>query len=86
MRTRLLAGAAMAAIAMLIAADADACSACGCTLSSDWSSQGLAATGGWRADLRFDFFDQECVNCKELRPHRPFAGFQAFPHTGLLPK
>lgn len=36
-----------------------ACSACGCTLSSDWASQGLAATGGWRADVRFDYFNQD---------------------------
>jgi hypothetical protein len=36
-----------------------ACSACGCTLSSDWASQGLAATGGWRADFRFDYFNQD---------------------------
>jgi len=36
-----------------------ACSACGCTLSSDWASQGLAASGGWRADVRFDYFDQD---------------------------
>jgi len=35
------------------------CSACGCTLSSDWASQGLAASGGFRADLRFDYFEQE---------------------------
>jgi len=36
-----------------------ACSACGCTLNSDWASQGLAAGGGWRADVRFDYFDQD---------------------------
>jgi len=35
-----------------------ACSACGCTLNSDWASQGLAATRGWRFDLRYDFFEQ----------------------------
>ena len=35
-----------------------ACSACGCTLNSDWASQGLAASGGWRFDLRDDYFDQ----------------------------
>lgn len=35
-----------------------ACSACGCTLSSDWASQGFAASRGWRFDARFDFFDQ----------------------------
>jgi hypothetical protein len=36
-----------------------ACSACGCTLSSDWASQGLAASGGWRVDARFDYFNQD---------------------------
>lgn len=35
-----------------------ACSACGCTLSSDWASQGFTASRGWRFDARFDFFDQ----------------------------
>jgi len=38
---------------------AAACSACGCTLSSDWASQGLAASGGWRFDARFDYFSQD---------------------------
>ncbi|MEP6941121.1 MAG: hypothetical protein ABI846_15245 [Rudaea sp.] len=59
MRNGLLIAAALGCIAVLTTQDACACSACGCTLSSDWSSQGLAATGGWRADLRFDFFDQD---------------------------
>jgi hypothetical protein len=36
-----------------------ACSACGCTLNSDWASQGLAASGGWRFDMRYDFFEQD---------------------------
>jgi hypothetical protein len=36
-----------------------ACSACGCTLSSDWASQGFAASRGWRLDVRLDFFDQD---------------------------
>lgn len=43
----------------LAASDAIACSACGCTLNSDWASQGLAAGGGWRTDVRFDYFDQD---------------------------
>ena len=47
-----------AAAALLAANTAHACSACGCTLSSDWASQGLAASSGWRFDARFDFFDQ----------------------------
>jgi hypothetical protein len=37
-----------------------ACSSCGCTLSSDWSSQGLQpAGGGFRSDVRFDYFNQD---------------------------
>ena len=59
MRNSSLAAIALSCIAAFAASDALACSACGCTLSSDWSSQGLAATGGWRADARFDFFDQD---------------------------
>lgn len=47
------------AATVLVSSKAFACSACGCTLSSDWASQGLAASGGWRADVRFDFFDQD---------------------------
>lgn len=39
--------------------DAFACSACGCTLSSDWASQGLASSRGWRFDARYDFFEQD---------------------------
>jgi hypothetical protein len=37
-----------------------ACSSCGCTLSSDWSSQGIAPSGdGFRFDFRFDYFNQD---------------------------
>ena len=43
----------------LFAVHSYACSACGCTLSSDWASQGLAASRGWRFDLRYDFFEQD---------------------------
>jgi len=45
--------------ASLSAVHAYACSACGCTLSSDWASQGLASSRGWRFDLRYDFFEQD---------------------------
>jgi hypothetical protein len=44
---------------ILAAPSAHACSACGCTLNSDWASQGLAASGGWRMDVRYDFFEQD---------------------------
>lgn len=35
-----------------------ACSSCGCTLNSDWASQGYAVGSGLRIDARFDYFDQ----------------------------
>lgn len=51
--------ALFAAATTLVAPRAFACSACGCTLSSDWVSQGLGTSGGRRFDARFDFFDQD---------------------------
>ena len=45
----LLAGAPLAA---------QACSSCGCTLNSDWPTQGLSAARGLGVDLRHDFFNQ----------------------------
>jgi hypothetical protein len=44
---------------ILFAPHVHACSACGCTLSSDWASQGLVSSRGWRVDLRYDFFEQD---------------------------
>jgi len=38
--------------------DAWACSSCGCTLNSDWASQGFKSGTGLSADLRFDYFNQ----------------------------
>jgi hypothetical protein len=38
---------------------ARACGACGCTLNSDWSSQGHAVGPGLRFDLRYDYFAQD---------------------------
>jgi hypothetical protein len=35
-----------------------ACSSCGCTLNSDWVSQGFKTTSGWTVDLRHDYFNQ----------------------------
>jgi hypothetical protein len=36
-----------------------ACSSCGCTLNSDWSSQGYAVSSGLRLDVRTDYYDQD---------------------------
>jgi len=36
-----------------------ACASCGCTLSSDWESQGLSTQPGWKLDLRYDYLNQD---------------------------
>ena len=54
LRTRLVIGLILALPGL-----ASACSSCGCTLNSDWSSQGYAAGAGLRLDLRFDYFNQD---------------------------
>ncbi len=58
-RAPLAIGATLVALA-IAPLQAFACSTCGCTLSSDWSSQGLAPSGeGFRFDFRFDYFNQD---------------------------
>jgi hypothetical protein len=54
---RLLTCAAFGALIVSSTA-AHACSSCGCTLSSDWDSQGFATQSGFRVDLRYDYIDQ----------------------------
>ena len=48
-----------AVVAAAFSPAAIACSSCGCTLSSDWGSQGLAGGPGLRVDLRYDHFTQD---------------------------
>jgi len=40
------------------AASVFACASCGCTLNSDWGSQGLSSTEGWSLDVRYDTLNQ----------------------------
>jgi hypothetical protein len=57
---KLMATAALGAVALALAApDALACSSCGCTLSSNWGSQGAAMDNGWMFDFRYDYFNQD---------------------------
>jgi hypothetical protein len=46
------------AVAMALPSTAMACASCGCTMSTDWSQQGLATMGGWNFDLRYDLLNQ----------------------------
>jgi hypothetical protein len=53
------ASGALAAMALAgSAAPAWACASCGCTLTADWLSQGLAAQPGTTFSLRYDFIPQ----------------------------
>ncbi|WP_267224522.1 hypothetical protein [Dyella silvae] len=51
---------AVAVLAALVFAPgmASACSACGCALNSDWSSQGYATSLGLHVSVRQDYFNQ----------------------------
>ncbi len=52
---------ALASTALLLAAMpvAQACGACGCTLHSDWATQGFGTQPGFHFDLRYDYFNQD---------------------------
>ncbi|MDR3395204.1 MAG: hypothetical protein P4L70_09420 [Parasulfuritortus sp.] len=54
---RALPAAVLAGVSVL-SSPSFACSSCGCTLSSDWDSQGLSGTPGLKIDLRYDFINQ----------------------------
>jgi hypothetical protein len=38
--------------------NAQACAACGCTLSKDWGTQGISMTPGFNADISCDYINQ----------------------------
>jgi hypothetical protein len=48
----------LTALVMSWSAAAQACASCGCTLTSDWLSQGLAAEPGTTLSLRYDYIPQ----------------------------
>jgi hypothetical protein len=60
MKTFVMRAALLAAASSPIAvgSPAQACASCGCTLTADWLSQGLAAQPGTTFSLRYDFVPQ----------------------------
>ena len=50
---------AMLALLLLSSPAVKACGACGCTLNSDWASQGFSTRPGLHLDLRYDYFNQD---------------------------
>jgi hypothetical protein len=61
---------ALATLFLAVPSSAWACGACGCTLNSDWASQGYAASTGFRFDLRYDYFNQDQLRSGTGSMHR----------------
>ena len=55
---RVFCGAVISSIASGLSSPAFACASCGCTLTADWLSQGLAAQPGTTFSLRYDYIPQ----------------------------
>lgn len=51
----------LASAVAMFTGNALACASCGCSLSSDWDTQGLGARAGFKMDLRYDFLNQNQV-------------------------
>lgn len=51
------------------------CGACGCSLNSDWASQGYTAMAGFRVDLRQDYFNQDQLRAGTKAPARSSFAF-----------
>ena len=76
MRTKLALAAALAAGIPSIAL---ACASCGCSLSSDWETQGLTSGPGWRLDLRYDYINQSQLRSGTGKVN--LAAFTPFPQA-----
>lgn len=57
-RSALLRSALVFSLELGFTSAAHACASCGCTLTADWLSQGLAAQPGTTVSLRYDFVPQ----------------------------
>lgn len=59
-----------------------ACASCGCSLSSDWESQGLSAGPGWRLDVRYDYINQSELRSGSGQADR--AAYLPFPQSSEI--
>ena len=72
---------AVALLALSAAPSALACSSCGCTLNSDWASQGFKSGPGLSLDLRHDYFNQNDLRSGSGRVDR---GAIAYPNEAEI--
>ena len=68
-------GITIASLLLVAGPVAQACGACGCTLNSDWASQGYAVQPGFRLDLRYDYFNQDQLRSGTRSVDRGSFGF-----------
>jgi len=59
--------------ALLLPSTAGACSSCGCSVNSDWASQGYSAQAGFHFDVRYDYFHQDQLRSGSSRFDRATA-------------
>lgn len=55
---RIITAAVLALLPLITMNSAQACAACGCTLSKDWGAQGVSMTPGLSAGLSYDYINQ----------------------------
>lgn len=68
---------AAALLAVTVPARVLACSTCGCTLTSDWLTQGLVAQPGTTIALRYDYIPQTILRAGRKRVDRGAIAFPA---------
>jgi len=65
-------GLTVAMAAFFSASDALACASCGCTLSTDWGSQGVSTAEGWSYDLSDNYINQNTLIYGNSKPSAAF--------------
>jgi hypothetical protein len=69
-RSTLIASLTLAAL--VGGSDAFACASCGCTLSTDWGSQGVSTKAGWSYDLSDNYINQNTLIYGNSKPSADF--------------
>jgi hypothetical protein len=70
---------------VLAAQQAFACSSCGCSLSTDWQSQGISTEPGYRLDIRVDDINQDRLfhgaHLAGVNDYRPDTEIERYTHN-----
>ena len=62
-----------------------ACASCGCSLNSDWGTQGLSNQAGWSVDFRYDYLNQNQLRSGTGTISPRAAANASNPYTGGTP-